>query len=100
MVEMQIVFKVLFIVCPLLYCIMCIVDIISFQCNFSLHSELYLSSSVPVVDSPISALEFYRDWVTPNLPVLIKGAVNNWPAIRKWNVQFLRYSFGLFLLMI
>jgi hypothetical protein len=55
-------------------------------------SELYLMSDVPVLDTPISALEFYRDWVATNLPVLIKGAVNKWPAIRKWNLQFLRYS--------
>ncbi|XP_021922960.1 jmjC domain-containing protein 7-like isoform X3 [Zootermopsis nevadensis] len=56
--------------------------------------ELYLRSAVPVVDSPVSPLEFYRDWVAPNLPVLIKGAVNTWPAIRKWNVQFFRDFLG------
>jgi len=60
--------------------------------HFFVHSELYLRSDVPVVDSSISSLEFYRDWVATNLPVLIKGAVNNWPAIKKWNLQFLRYS--------
>jgi len=59
---------------------------------FSVHSELYLRSDVPVVASSISSLEFYRDWVATNLPVLIKGAVNNWPAIKKWNLPFLRYS--------
>ena len=64
-----------------------------FLCFF-VHSELYLRSDVPVVDSSISSLEFYRDWVATNLPVLIKGAVNNWPAIKKWNLQFLRYSMG------
>jgi hypothetical protein len=63
--------------------------------DFSVHSELYLRSAVPVLDSPISALEFYRDWVATNLPVLIKGAVSNWPAIRKWDVQFLRYTLDL-----
>jgi hypothetical protein len=55
------------------------------------HSELYLRSDVPVVDNTISSLEFYRDWVATNLPVLIKGAVNNWPAVKKWNLPFLRY---------
>ena len=62
-----------------------------FLCFFVL-SELYLRSAVPVVASSISSLEFYRDWVATNLPVLIKGAVNNWPAIKKWNLEFLRYS--------
>jgi hypothetical protein len=56
--------------------------------------ELYLRSDVPVVASSISSLEFYRDWVATNLPVLIKGAVNNWPAIKKWNLPFLRSYLG------
>jgi len=67
------------------------IHVMIFPCFF-VHSELYLRSDVPVVDSSISSLEFYRDWVATNLPVLIKGAVNNWPAIKKWNLQFLRYS--------
>lgn len=67
------------------------IHVMIFLCFF-VHSELYLRSDVPVVASSISPLEFYRDWVATNLPVLIKGAVNKWPAIKKWNLQFLRYS--------
>ncbi|PNF29949.1 hypothetical protein B7P43_G07280 [Cryptotermes secundus] len=62
--------------------------------------ELYLRSAVPVLDSPVSPLEFYRDWVATNLPVLIKGAVNDWPAVGKWNVQFLRNYLGEKLVMV
>ncbi|KAJ9586024.1 hypothetical protein L9F63_020321, partial [Diploptera punctata] len=55
--------------------------------------SLFLQSEVPTVDS-ISALEFYRNYVGTNRPVLVKGAVNHWPAIKKWKMQYLRELIG------
>ncbi|XP_046400151.1 bifunctional peptidase and (3S)-lysyl hydroxylase Jmjd7-like [Ischnura elegans] len=56
--------------------------------------DLYVRRDVPVVECPISPLEFYRDWVSPNLPVVIKGAVKHWPAIVKWTNAYLRHTIG------
>ncbi|CAG2063544.1 unnamed protein product [Timema podura] len=53
-------------------------------------NELYLRKDVPVMKPPISALDFHRRWVSPNLPVLFKGAVTHWSAIGKWDVPYFR----------
>lgn len=53
-------------------------------------SELYLNSEVPVLDLVPTPLQFYRDWVAANKPVIIKGAVKHWPAIKKWSNEYLR----------
>ncbi|KAG8225410.1 hypothetical protein J437_LFUL004610 [Ladona fulva] len=39
-------------------------------------------------------MEFYRDWVCPNIPVVIKNAVKHWPAVKKWSYKYLRENFG------
>jgi len=46
--------------------------------------ELYLSSSVPVLDTPPSPLQFYRDYVSWNRPVLIRNGLNHWKALNLW----------------
>ncbi|XP_069693428.1 bifunctional peptidase and (3S)-lysyl hydroxylase Jmjd7-like isoform X2 [Periplaneta americana] len=56
--------------------------------------DLYLTQDVPTLDAPLSPLEFYRNWVAPNLPVLMKGAVKHWPAIGKWSTQYFRNTLG------
>lgn len=56
--------------------------------------ELYLTAEVPVLSSPPSALEFYRSWVTPNVPVVIKNNLNNWPALDLWNSEYFREKIG------
>lgn len=42
---------------------------------------------------PLS-LDFHRDWVSPNRPVLIKHAVKHWPALKLWTWDYLREKFG------
>lgn len=39
-------------------------------------------------------LEFYRDWVCPNLPVIFKKAIDHWPALEKWTLSYLRRKLG------
>ncbi|XP_071449889.1 bifunctional peptidase and (3S)-lysyl hydroxylase Jmjd7 [Hetaerina americana] len=56
--------------------------------------DLYIRKDVPVIEHPISPLEFHRKWVSPNLPVVLKGAVNHWPAIKKWTNDYLRSAIG------
>lgn len=63
--------------------------------NLSLEArELYLSSEVQTLENPPSSLEFLRDWVNPNVPVIIKNAFNHWPALEKWNSDYLREKIG------
>lgn len=56
--------------------------------------ELYLTSEVPVLSSPPSPLEFYRDWVTPNVPVIIRNSINTWPALKLWNSEYFKKKIG------
>jgi len=56
--------------------------------------ELYLGDSVPVLSHPPTALEFLRGYVSPNKPVLIRGAIDHWPALSKWTNQYLKDTLG------
>ena len=58
--------------------------------------ELYpRGSGVPVLPSPPSPLAFYRDYVSPNLPVLVRGALDDWPALERWRSNaYLRRRMG------
>ncbi|KAI5638386.1 cupin-like domain-containing protein [Phthorimaea operculella] len=52
-------------------------------------SDLYLASKVPEVRC-LEALEFHRDYVAKNIPVVIKGGCATWPATKKWNTKYFR----------
>ena len=63
--------------------------------NLSLEArELYLSSEVPRLEKAPSPLEFLRDWVNPNVPIIIENAFNHWPALKNWNNDYLRKKIG------
>uniref|UniRef100_A0A2A4JHT5 Bifunctional peptidase and (3S)-lysyl hydroxylase JMJD7 n=1 Tax=Heliothis virescens TaxID=7102 RepID=A0A2A4JHT5_HELVI len=52
-------------------------------------SALYLGSEIAetVVLEP---LQFHRDFVSKNIPVVIRGGCANWPAVSKWNADYFR----------
>ncbi|KAJ6667319.1 hypothetical protein lerEdw1_017297 [Lerista edwardsae] len=52
--------------------------------------ELGLTESVPHLDILPSPLEFYREWVCPNKPCVIRNAFSHWPALKKWTLPYLR----------
>ncbi|KAG5857177.1 hypothetical protein ANANG_G00016340 [Anguilla anguilla] len=56
--------------------------------------ELYLNETVPYLEEPPSPLEFYREWIGPNKPCIIRNAFNHWPALHKWNPSYLRERVG------
>ena len=56
--------------------------------------ELYLPSEVPILEEPPSPLRFLRDYVSPNRPVIIKNAIKDWTAQKKWTNQYLREVLG------
>ena len=52
--------------------------------------DLYLGRHVETVHvDDIDPLVFYREYVARNKPVLIRGAVDHWPALHKWNDAYL-----------
>ena len=59
-------------------------------------ADLYLDDSVPVLEGPPdSALSFHRDFVSRNRPVLFRGAVAHWEAVRRWGSdEYLRERAG------
>ncbi|KAL4224639.1 JmjC domain-containing protein 7 [Mactra antiquata] len=56
--------------------------------------DLYLDKTVPQIEGPFSPLGFYRSYVAPNKPVVINGALNHWPAMKKWKDNYLREKIG------
>lgn len=58
---------------------------------YILFLELYLHSEIQMLEGPPSPLEFLREWINPNRPVIIKNAIQNWPALKKWNAAYLRW---------
>ncbi|XP_014161867.2 bifunctional peptidase and (3S)-lysyl hydroxylase JMJD7 [Geospiza fortis] len=57
-------------------------------------NELGWPESVPYLDRPPSPLEFYREWVSPNKPCIIRNAISHWPALKKWTSAYLREVVG------
>jgi len=55
--------------------------------------ELYLPTVVDHITEP-SAVEFYRNYVAPNVPVIIKDACAHWPAMSRWTDEYLSEKMG------
>uniref|UniRef100_A0A8C5PXK3 Bifunctional peptidase and (3S)-lysyl hydroxylase JMJD7 n=1 Tax=Leptobrachium leishanense TaxID=445787 RepID=A0A8C5PXK3_9ANUR len=60
----------------------------------SLVSDVLGSGSVPYLQEAPSPLAFYREWVCPNRPCIIRDAVAHWPALHKWTTRYLRTCIG------
>lgn len=57
--------------------------------------ELYLQNKVAEINcTKITPLTFYREYVSKNIPLIIKGAVKHWPGISKWSIPYLHEVFG------
>lgn len=56
--------------------------------------DLYLNRSVPYLDGPPEPLDFYRDWIGPNKPCIIRNALSHWPALSRWTTDYLRRAVG------
>ncbi|XP_070834906.1 bifunctional peptidase and (3S)-lysyl hydroxylase JMJD7 isoform X1 [Chaetodon trifascialis] len=63
--------------------------------EFSLEAhDLYLNQSVPYLEEPPDPLQFYRDWIGPNKPCIIRNAISHWPALSRWTPDYLREKVG------
>ncbi|KAF6158843.1 hypothetical protein GIB67_012486 [Kingdonia uniflora] len=47
------------------------------------------STSIERLDRPPSPLQFLRDFVSPNKPFIISNTNLHWPALTKWNPNYL-----------
>ncbi|XP_052759171.1 bifunctional peptidase and (3S)-lysyl hydroxylase Jmjd7 isoform X2 [Galleria mellonella] len=54
-------------------------------------SELYLGREIAETDI-VDPLDFYRDYVSKNIPVVIRGACATWEASAKWNASYFRQT--------
>ncbi|RHY35499.1 hypothetical protein DYB32_000014, partial [Aphanomyces invadans] len=43
---------------------------------------------------PPTPMEFYRHYVSKNIPVIITHAVDHWPALTKWTDEYLTDTLG------
>jgi jumonji domain-containing protein 7 len=43
---------------------------------------------------PQSDVQFYREYVAQSKPVIIKNAFNSWPALKRWDLDYLRKTAG------
>lgn len=61
-------------------------------------ADLYVPvTQVPEVEvGPSNALQFHRDFVSWNRPVVFRGAIKHWEAFKKWNRQYLTYDLSTY----
>jgi hypothetical protein len=48
---------------------------------------------IPRIDPP-SASAFHSDFVEASRPVVLRGAIADWPAMKKWSLSYFRDAFG------
>lgn len=53
-------------------------------------SDLYLGQRIQELFEVPTSLEFLRDYVAKNVPVIIRSGTLDWPAITKWNSHYFR----------
>ncbi|XP_070565447.1 bifunctional peptidase and (3S)-lysyl hydroxylase JMJD7-like [Ptychodera flava] len=57
--------------------------------------ELYLHHEVPILKKTPSPLEFHREWVCANRPVIVEDVMRDWPALGLWkDTDYLRNKIG------
>lgn len=57
-------------------------------------AELYLQSEVAEIHHSITPLAFYREYVSKNVPLVIRGAIKHWPAVGKWSIPYFYKMLG------
>ncbi|GFO26854.1 Jmjc domain-containing protein 7 [Plakobranchus ocellatus] len=56
--------------------------------------ELYPNSECQETSGAPDPLDFHRNFVSQNRPLLINHAFDHWPALEKWNENYLRSKLG------
>jgi len=55
--------------------------------------ELTVDTTLDRVPAP-SPVEFYREYVAASKPVIFTGAIDHWPAMKKWSNSYLEATVG------
>ena len=64
-------------------------------CPFRQLSEDASVHRIPRADlRQLTPLQFYRQYVAQSQPVILRGACDRWPALRKWTNAYLRRTMG------
>lgn len=53
-----------------------------------------MQSKIAEIDRSITSLTFYREYVSKNVPLVIRGAVKHWLAVGKWSIPYFRQVLG------
>ena len=65
--------------------------LMTYYCNvFPSGLCLPFDNDVPELDKVPSPLSFLRDWCGPNKPFVVRGAAENWLAVKRWTPDFFR----------
>lgn len=56
--------------------------------------DFYLLPNVTEVGEAPTPLGFYRDFVSLNRPLIIRGGISHWPSVGKWTPRYLREKAG------
>lgn len=53
-----------------------------------------MQSKIAEIDDSITPLAFYREYVSKNVPLVIRSGVKHWIAVGKWSVPYFREVLG------
>lgn len=56
--------------------------------------ELYLGHKVTEMTEIPSPIVFYREFVSPNKPLVVRGGASHWPAVSRWTNSYLKRRLG------
>ncbi|XP_072320345.1 bifunctional peptidase and (3S)-lysyl hydroxylase JMJD7 isoform X2 [Eucyclogobius newberryi] len=56
--------------------------------------ELYLHRCVPYLNAAPEPLDFYRSWISPNRPCVVRNSLRHWRAPGLWSLDYLRQKVG------
>lgn len=53
---------------------------------------MYIPYEIQKIDHIPAPLDFLRNWVNPNVPVVIKGGASDWIALKMWTFEYLKQT--------
>eukprot|EP00210_Caulerpa_lentillifera_P005326 g5089.t1 len=51
-------------------------------------ADLEYASGIERRKGPLTELEFLRDYVSRNKPVILTDCINEWPALQRWSIEY------------
>ena len=58
-------------------------------------AELYIPKQITELEeNKVSPLFFYKNFVSKNIPVVIRGGIKHWKAVDKWSISYFKDKIG------